>query len=396
MSGAAFILGINLLIAGLFCLTFVIIAGYSGYQSPRWFAGAYGFGMAYLAFEGSLPLLSNPKLAFILGATVFLVALLLIDIGLARRYNRAAPRMLLAGTFGLSLVAFALTADMARDSMVRLFLYQAPFAAMQVIAAYIVFGAGSRRRSDKALGIFFLLSALHFLSKPLLAGAFGGVGESSQAYLGTTYAMISQSLGVVFSVSMALLLLATLIADVLKDITAKSETDLLSGLLNRRGFEERLSEIARQNGATGLPVALVICDLDHFKAVNDTYGHATGDCLIALFATTLREVAAGHHVIGRIGGEEFAIILPQSNLAAGRLFAQTARAAFSSIFLEELGPQIHFTASFGVAEIMQGEVPAAFMARADAALYEAKRSGRDCVRANRIRQAIDSGWSLPA
>ncbi len=138
-----------------------------------------------------------------------------------------------------------------------------------------------------------------------------------------------------------------------------------------------------------MPVTLIMCDLDHFKAVNDTFGHAVGDRLIALFATTLRETASRHHVLGRIGGEEFAAVLPGSNLAAGRLFAENARAAFAGAHVDGIGPEGGFTASFGVAEMEIAETPAAFTARADAALYDAKRSGRDCVRVSRLQDVSD-------
>ncbi|TGT51150.1 GGDEF domain-containing protein, partial [Mesorhizobium sp. M2E.F.Ca.ET.166.01.1.1] len=86
----------------------------------------------------------------------------------------------------------------------------------------------------------------------------------------------------------------------------------------------------------GVPVALLIADLDYFKSVNDSYGHACGDRVIETFAGFLREAAAEHHVAGRIGGEEFAIILPGTNLAAARLFAEGARSAFSALPIDDL------------------------------------------------------------
>ena len=262
---------------------------------------------------------------------------------------------------------------------------------MQAIGAANVRKAAARRPVDNLLAGFLGLSALHFLSKPVLSIMTGGPGATASDYLATTYAMISQSMGVVLVVATALLLLAMLTADIVRDITARSETDMLSGLLNRRGFEQRLDEAVRHRPAGGLPVSLVICDLDHFKTVNDNWGHAVGDRLIELFATTLRDGTADHHVLGRIGGEEFAIILPGANLAAGRLFAETVRSAFAGRGIEGLPSGPRFTASFGVAEMGPGETPAGFMARADAALYEAKRAGRDCVRVSRMEQIIDDG-----
>ena len=153
-----------------------------------------------------------------------------------------------------------------------------------------------------------------------------------------------------------------------------------SGLLNRGGFEARAAEVLRDTGRQGSQVALVISDLDHFKSINDNFGHAAGDKVIVTFASFLRSAMADHHVAGRIGGEEFAILLPGTNLVAARLFAEGARTAFSSLAVEGLPEGKRVTASFGVAEGAAGEGVAELLARADKALYTAKNSGRDCVK----------------
>jgi diguanylate cyclase (GGDEF)-like protein len=195
--------------------------------------------------------------------------------------------------------------------------------------------------------------------------------------------MISMGLGTIFGIGVALMTLVVLVHDLLLDLTTKSETDTLSGLLNRRGFEQRSAGALSGAAGQGMPVSLVIADLDHFKSINDNFGHAMGDRVIAAFAGFLRKVADGHHVAGRIGGEEFAIILPGANLAAARLFAEGARSGFAAISIDGLPKDRRFTASFGVAELDQGEGIAELLVRADAALYAAKNEGRDCVRVAR-------------
>ena len=199
--------------------------------------------------------------------------------------------------------------------------------------------------------------------------------------------MISQSLGSVFGIAIALMMLAILVSDILAQATQKSETDTLSGLLNRRGFEARAEMAVRDAARQGIAMSLVICDIDHFKAVNDLLGHASGDRVIAAFAGFLRSAAANHHAAGRIGGEEFAVILPGTNLLAARLFAEGARNAFSALRVDGLPQDRRFTASFGVAELAPGESITDLLIRADAALYEAKNSGRDCVRVSQPRLA---------
>jgi len=391
MSGAGFILLINLAIAGLFCASFMLIAAYDGrYLSARWFAATYAMGMIYATLEFLLPAFTDIKVGVFLGHLAFLCTLLLLNIGLAHRYETEPPRMVLVVVIAVSLIGSALLQDLPRSSFLRNFLYQGPFFLMQAVGLLIVLRASAtravgRRPIDTLLAAFLGLSAVHYLSKPFFVAMLGGSGARPEDYLSTTYAMVSQSMGTVLVVATALLLLAMLILDMVRDITTRSETDLLSGLLNRRGFEERLDDIVHRLPANGLPISLVICDLDHFKKVNDTYGHAAGDRVIAGFAATLREGASSHHVLGRIGGEEFAVLLPGSNLAAGRLFAETVRAAFAGRAIDGFPPEKCFTASFGVAEIAPGETAPTLMARADMALYQAKRSGRDCVRVSHPR-----------
>lgn len=387
MSGAGIILLINLAIAALFCVSFVLIAFYDRrYRSARWFAATFATGMTYALVEYFMPIFTSISVGVFAGHMAFLLTLILLNLGLARHYGIAPPLSTMTVITVVSVVAVTLLQEMPRDSHLRNFLYQGPYFLMQSVGFYIVVKAMSARRArhgpvDVALAIFLCLSALHYLSKPFLVSALGGSGATSRDYIGTTYAMVSQSMGTVLVVIMALLLLAMLIVDMVKDITTRLETDLLSGLLNRRGFEERLDDIVRRAPDRGMPVTLVICDLDHFKKINDTWGHAAGDRVIAAFADILRAGAADNHVLGRIGGEEFAILLPRANLVAGRLFAEAARTAFASHSIDGFPPEKRFTASFGVAEFICGDTTASLSARADGALYEAKRTGRDRVRA---------------
>ncbi|TKT82839.1 GGDEF domain-containing protein [Aquamicrobium sp. LC103] len=401
MSGASVVVIINLLIAGLFCAFFVVIALYDRhYASARWFAAAYAFGMVNVAGEFLLPAMTEVRMPALVAYLAFLSALTVLNVGIARRYAVRVPGYLMAGAYVASVAVAMVTQDMPRESVLRMFLYQAPYFVMQAIGAWIVLKAGTRRTLDYALAGFLLFSAVHFLSKPALATLVGGIGADPQSYLGTTYALISQSMGTVLAVATALLLMTMLMIDILRDVTARSETDPLSGVLNRRGFEERLEKMVARS-AVGVPMTLVICDLDHFKSVNDTFGHAAGDRLIAVFASILKEASTDHHLIGRIGGEEFAALLPGSHLAAGRLFAESARSVFGQLRMEGLPARKRFSASFGVAELQPGESASALLARADAALYEAKRAGRDCVRTSLIpletdRRRASSGQPPPA
>ncbi|TGQ49979.1 GGDEF domain-containing protein [Mesorhizobium sp. M1C.F.Ca.ET.193.01.1.1] len=382
MGSADFILVINLFVAGLLAAAFMTIAIHDvGRVSARWMAFAYGLGMAYFAMEFSIPAFTDARLPVVVAFAVFLGATIAFNGGLARKYGVAPPWVPMLLFLAVASVAVYLVQDLPRQSLTRMMAYQLPYAAMQFTALGIVLSSRQRLgRLDHILMLVLAASAAQFASKPLIAGALGGWGANPQSYVQTIYALVSQSLGTVFGLAVALLALAILVRDVLAEATSKSETDTLSRLFNRRGFERHAAFAMRDAVRQGVPVALLIADLDYFKSVNDSYGHACGDRVIETFAGFLREAAAEHHVAGRIGGEEFAIILPGTNLAAARLFAEGARSAFSALPIDGLPVDHRCSASFGVAELAADESFSDLLRRADDALYAAKNAGRDCVR----------------
>ena len=152
-------------------------------------------------------------------------------------------------------------------------------------------------------------------------------------------------------------------------------TDHLTGLANRRRFERQLEREVARTERYGRPFCLLLVDIDNFKDVNDTYGHDAGDEVLRHVANAIQSGTRGIDTGARIGGDEFAIILPETDLARGLEVAERLRAEIAAL---DLGPAGRVTASLGVAELptcarAQEELRAA----ADAALYEAKRAGRD-------------------
>ncbi|TPK89258.1 MULTISPECIES: GGDEF domain-containing protein [unclassified Mesorhizobium] len=392
MGSADFILMINLVVAGLLAAAFMAVAAYdTGRVSARWLAFSYMLGMAYFAIEFSIPAFADARLPVVAAFAVFLAATVAFNGGLAHKYGVRPPWPPMLCFLVVASVAVYLVQDLPRHSLTRMMAYQLPYAVMQFAALGIVLSSRQRlARLDHLLALVLGASAVQFASKPLIAGALGGWGANPQAYVQTAYALVSQSLGTVFGLALALLALAVLVRDALAEATSKSETDTLSRLFNRGGFERHADLAMRDAVRRGVPVALVIADLDYFKSINDSYGHACGDRVIETFAGFLREAAAEHHVAGRIGGEEFAIILPGTNLAAARLFAEGARNAFGALPIDGLPAEHRCSASFGVAELTTDEGFADLLRRADAALYDAKNAGRDCVRVSgalRRRQA---------
>lgn len=392
MGGANFILAINLFVAGLLAAAFMAITFYDvGRASARWLAFGYLLGMAYFAIEFAIPVFDNARPAVVAGFSVFLGATIAFNGGLAHKYQVAPPWTPMLIFLAAASIAVYAVQDLPRQSLARMMAYQLPYAAMQFVGLGIVWSSRQRRdRLDHVLMAVLGASALQFVSKPFIAAALGGWGANPQAYLRSNYALVSQSLGTVFALAIALLILVIMVRDVLAEVRSRSEIDTLSRLLNRGGFERHAERAMREAARKGIPVTLVIADLDHFKNINDNFGHASGDRVIEAFAGLLREAAADHHVAGRLGGEEFAIILPGTNLAAARLFAEGTRNAFGTLPVEGLPQDHRCTASFGVAELQPGEGFAGLTQRADEALYQAKRGGRDRVRISLgpVRQAV--------
>jgi diguanylate cyclase (GGDEF)-like protein len=156
--------------------------------------------------------------------------------------------------------------------------------------------------------------------------------------------------------------------------------DPLTGMFNRRGFAEATSRVIEREASAGRPVTVMIFDIDHFKSINDRFGHPAGDEILKLFSTIVVNTLRISDLSGRIGGEEFAALLPCS-LEEGVVAADRVREAFetSGIVVEE-GP-VDTTVSIGVAGGPAGTELEVLLAAADTALYQAKRGGRNRVEA---------------
>jgi diguanylate cyclase (GGDEF)-like protein len=156
-------------------------------------------------------------------------------------------------------------------------------------------------------------------------------------------------------------------------------TDSLTGLSNRRAFFARLQAELPRVQRYHLPCALLLFDIDHFKQINDTYGHPAGDAVLRAVGSLLRQDRRATDIAARIGGEEFALLLPHTALAQAAQVAEQLRGKLRKQQHHEDGVEFHCTASFGVTATDGAESPEQVMRRVDAALYRAKAGGRDRV-----------------
>ncbi len=165
---------------------------------------------------------------------------------------------------------------------------------------------------------------------------------------------------------------------------AQGLSDPLTGLKNRRGFDLTLATEIAAARSGGKPMSLVMADIDHFKSINDRYGHPAGDDVLKWFSRILSSHMKGRDTVARYGGEEFAIILPQTPLDTAAMLAGQIKQQLEQQLWKKPGApntMLRVTASFGVAQLIDGEGTSGLIQRADAKLYESKAGGRNRVAA---------------
>jgi diguanylate cyclase (GGDEF)-like protein len=165
------------------------------------------------------------------------------------------------------------------------------------------------------------------------------------------------------------------------ELERRAQIDALTGLSNRRHFYDLAEQEIVRTRRYGKPLSIMMLDVDHFKPVNDTYGHPAGDTVLQQLSAICRQTMREIDIIGRVGGEEFAILLPEASGAQALEAAERLRSAVAAIVVQpEQGVSISFTVSIGVAALIAADDGvAAMLKRADEALYKAKYSGRNRV-----------------
>jgi diguanylate cyclase (GGDEF)-like protein len=166
--------------------------------------------------------------------------------------------------------------------------------------------------------------------------------------------------------------------------------DPLTGIANRRAFLEEMTSLVEGQGHDAKPVAVLLADLDHFKLINDRFGHAVGDRVLQVFAETASAKLGPRDLIGRLGGEEFAIVLCDSGHDKGLAIAERIRLSFEEAAFEVDGSPVGGTVSMGmvVAEAGLFDIPA-LLAQADEALYVAKETGRNRIEVAPLQPVLD-------
>jgi diguanylate cyclase (GGDEF)-like protein len=183
-----------------------------------------------------------------------------------------------------------------------------------------------------------------------------------------------------FATCMVMCDLWYLVTELGKVLAEQARTDPLTGALNRRAMEEAALRETSRSIRHGHPLCMIVIDIDHFKLLNDTRGHAAGDCALRALVHQVKAILRKNDLIARTGGEEFTILLPDTSAAAGELAAERVRQAVEALEVPFEDRPIRVTVSAGVAQLdpTQGTWEN-MMRRADSAMYQAKEHGRNSV-----------------
>lgn len=286
-------------------------------------------------------------------------------------YRRPVPVRLFAVILVAEAVAVGISLLVEDDLVRRTDIIYGTLLLIVVITFVRVRRSMRRTTADLAVLFAMTLSVIN-LSLPIFLVRQPDTG---------LYWTMNMATSVLMEVVVTLIFLAVLAAELVRSMRQEARLDVLSGLPNRRGFEEGIAALP----APGRDKALILMDLDHFKSVNDAHGHAVGDEVIRACGGVLNAVAAADVLVGRVGGEEFAVCVADGGTARAAALAERLRARLAGMAVSARQPGLRVTASFGVAPAGVGEGEGqgadltALLAHADAALYDAKRAGRNRV-----------------
>jgi len=205
------------------------------------------------------------------------------------------------------------------------------------------------------------------------------VSAIAEAIVSGTKSMVISSQALKQQMDATVLEITTLKKE-LKGIKHTARTDMLTGLVNRRGFDEALLEARQHSINHNQALSIILADIDHFKKVNDTHGHLIGDNVLKMLSKLLKEHIKGKDIAARFGGEEFIIVLPDTPLKGAFILAEQIRMGLRAMkwTAKESGKSIgSITISLGVAQFKPSETTESLIQRADNALYFAKENGRN-------------------
>lgn len=306
----------------------------------------------------------------------FLLAAYLLSAAVLRRFALAVPHrwvtaIVLAGTAGL---CWYLLGDPSLPA--RIYAVSIAIGVIFSVTAIRVKGAEKPHLIDHLLFWLCVLIAANYLLRPSIVMWWSGSYETYDGFQQSAYWALVQVSQAIFSTMLALALMVSVALELMGDLRHEAQTDTLSGLLNRRGFEERAAAaLARAAGGA----ALLVADLDHFKTINDSHGHVMGDKVIATFGDVVRQTLGEGMVAGRVGGEEFAVLMTGTDTGLAMVHAERIRLKLARACGGFVPGNLQPSVSIGLCMARPGASLHDLFREADQALYQAKSAGRNRI-----------------
>lgn len=342
----------------------------------RWYKGgalAWAFGYLWAATGFALPLLLDPPgpAVGMAADTCFVLAFLGFSEGLLHHVGRLCDDRRLRLAIGAGALVACGYAIFGAHSLTLEFAASDISCGLMLVPALIAMRRRLALAIDRALFGVTALVALETTGRGLFVLVAVPTGHG--ALLAMLYGFEMQAVAAILGMVWGLLALAAILLAVVASYARDAVTDPLSKLLNRRGFEQALA-------AVPLEGCMIVGDIDHFKRVNDRFGHLAGDAVIAGLAAIIAAALPPGGIAARTGGEEFAIFLPRATVADGAGLATQIRKRFAAADWGGIGVTTPLTASFGVAPTRPGDRGVhEVTSRADQGLYAAKNAGRNRI-----------------
>jgi diguanylate cyclase (GGDEF)-like protein len=321
--------------------------------------------------------LSHPYLFGSLGNYLSLIAIGLFYEGMLRHLASPRSPKLVWAIVSAGIVSAAILSEAQGRIFTRPDVFCIVCIALAVIhGAFAVelFRSSSQRTLMRAFAVWMAMYALVSLNHMFLESTFVHQRFSLQS-ISTLY-IVALALNVLFSTVMSFFLLFVVGSSVMHNLEIQSRTDSLTGILNRRGIEEKLREECALSAREGRIFSIALIDVDYFKSINDQFGHAVGDSALRSIVDMVLAKVRKYDYLGRFGGDEFLLILPSID---GRDSLAIVERLCQSIKVVELSSDFSLSVSIGVAQYSPIDSVSTLLARADLALYKAKEIGRGCA-----------------
>ncbi|HEU0230653.1 MAG TPA: GGDEF domain-containing protein [Burkholderiaceae bacterium] len=315
-------------------------------------------------------------------AALYLASAILMVKGAATRYRIRLNTTLLVMLAITLLVIIGYFVEVRHDLILRMYILNLGVAALLFVPIKPWWGLSGQRPVDWML--FWVYTAFTFSFIPRMLLYTTSISQTSQRTFTQSPIWVALELVALISIMvLGLAVLAAAVVDLVDDLQKERNLDGLTQLHNRRSFEEHCLILVTERRHR--PISMMMCDIDYFKSINDRYGHNAGDIVLQEFGRILLECVRFDDFAARVGGEEFAVLLPDTTLEGATQFADRVRTRLSQtpFTVKPLTDTAHVTqlvtASFGVVQREKNEPLTDLLLRADATLYAAKSNGRNNV-----------------